>query len=150
MARRRRSVVTIDRALFMRRFLPIRCSLLCFASMPKEHFRARRPSSFAEVFGGPADYSKLHGGHAAMIRHHLGKGNHRTATATLGRPPTGDGRRTAAAGRSGISFRAGRVSGMGFRGWQSSIRLCRPRRRSLSYPCRSWNWGVPGGPYQPE
>jgi len=44
-----------------------------FASMPKEHFE-HVAQFIAEVFGGPADYSALHGGHAAMIRHHLGKG----------------------------------------------------------------------------
>src|SRR5438270_11317817 len=44
-----------------------------FASMPKEHFE-HVAQFIAEVFGGPADYSKLHGGHAAMIRHHRGKG----------------------------------------------------------------------------
>ncbi len=26
-----------------------------------------------EVLGGPAEYSAEHGGHAAMIRHHLGR-----------------------------------------------------------------------------
>src|SRR5882762_8179882 len=44
-----------------------------FASMPKEHFQYVA-QFIAEVLGGPAEYSRRHGGHAAMIRHHLGKG----------------------------------------------------------------------------
>jgi hemoglobin len=43
-----------------------------FAHMSSEH--AAHVSAFiAEVFGGPADYSAQHGGHANMIRHHLGR-----------------------------------------------------------------------------
>jgi hypothetical protein len=41
--------------------------------MPKEHFQ-HVATFIAEVFGGPADYSANHGGHAAMIRKHLGRG----------------------------------------------------------------------------
>src|SRR3954453_23546323 len=44
-----------------------------FASMPREHFQ-HVATFIAEVLGGPADYTAHHGGHAAMIRHHLGKG----------------------------------------------------------------------------
>ena len=43
-----------------------------FAQMPREHFE-HVTDFIAEVFGGPADYSGKHGGHAAMIRRHLGR-----------------------------------------------------------------------------
>src|SRR5258707_12983007 len=44
-----------------------------FAHMPQEHFQ-HVAAFIGEVLGGPADYSAHHGGHAAMIKHHLGKG----------------------------------------------------------------------------
>lgn len=43
-----------------------------FAGMPREHFE-RVTDFIAEVFGGPTEYSAKHGGHAAMIRRHLGR-----------------------------------------------------------------------------
>jgi hemoglobin len=43
-----------------------------FARMSPAH--ASHVAAFlAEVFGGPTTYSAEHGGHAAMIRHHLGR-----------------------------------------------------------------------------
>jgi len=50
---------------------PLLASLL--AHMPQEHFQ-HVAAFIREVLGGPADYSANYGGHAAMIRHHLGKG----------------------------------------------------------------------------
>ena len=43
-----------------------------FAHMSAEH-PAHVAQFLGEVFGGPKAYSEQHGGHAAMIRHHLGK-----------------------------------------------------------------------------
>lgn len=43
-----------------------------FAGMSKEH-AAHVATFLAEVFGGPKAYSEKHGGHANMIRHHLGR-----------------------------------------------------------------------------
>lgn len=43
-----------------------------FARMSPAH-AAHVTAFLAEVFGGPAAYSAQHGGHAAMIRHHLGR-----------------------------------------------------------------------------
>jgi hemoglobin len=43
-----------------------------FAHMSPEHFQ-HVAQFIAEVLGGPADYSTLHGGHAEMIRHHLNR-----------------------------------------------------------------------------
>ena len=43
-----------------------------FAKMDPRH--AEHVAAFvAEVFGGPAEYSEHHGGHANMIRRHLGR-----------------------------------------------------------------------------
>jgi hemoglobin len=43
-----------------------------FARMSPTH--ASHVAAFlAEVFGGPTTYSEEHGGHAAMVRHHLGR-----------------------------------------------------------------------------
>jgi hemoglobin len=43
-----------------------------FAHMDPAH--AKHVAAFiAEVLGGPADYSRHHGGHAHMIRKHLGR-----------------------------------------------------------------------------
>ena len=43
-----------------------------FARMDPEH--PQHVAKFlAEVFGGPKAYSDAHGGHAEMIRHHLGR-----------------------------------------------------------------------------
>jgi hemoglobin len=43
-----------------------------FAHMSPEH--VKHVAAFvAEVFGGPATYSKQHGGHPAMIHHHVGR-----------------------------------------------------------------------------
>src|SRR5882757_9427328 len=44
-----------------------------FRHMDPAHF-AHVAKFIAEVLGGPAEYSAQHGGHVAMIRHHLGKG----------------------------------------------------------------------------
>ena len=38
------------------------------------HHRAHVARFIAEVFGGPRTYSEDHGGHPAMIEHHVGKG----------------------------------------------------------------------------
>jgi hemoglobin len=43
-----------------------------FARMSPDHV-AHVGAFVAEVFGGPTAYSEHHGGHAAMIRHHLGR-----------------------------------------------------------------------------
>ena len=43
-----------------------------FGQMSAEH-PARVAVWLAEVFGGPADYTRLHGGHERMLRHHLGR-----------------------------------------------------------------------------
>nr|WP_218910749.1 group II truncated hemoglobin [Nocardioides thalensis] len=44
-----------------------------FADMGDDH-PAHVATWLAEVFGGPAEYTAHHGGHAGMARHHLGRG----------------------------------------------------------------------------
>ena len=43
-----------------------------FARMSPEHVE-HVGAFIAEVFGGPAEYSQRHGGHAAMVRKHAGR-----------------------------------------------------------------------------
>jgi hemoglobin len=43
-----------------------------FAGMSPDH-RTHVAAFVGEVFGGPPTYSERHGGHAAMIRHHVGR-----------------------------------------------------------------------------
>jgi len=119
-----------------------------FASMPKEHFE-HVAQFIAEVFGGPADYSKLHGGHAAMIRHHLGKGiteqqRQRWVALLL---ETADELRLP----GDPEFRSALVA---YLEWGSRLAVINsalpPETAVAELPMPSWNWGVPGGPYQPE
>jgi len=119
-----------------------------FASMPKEHF-VHVAQFIAEVFGGPADYSALHGGHSAMIRHHLGKGitepqRKRWVALLL---ETVDELQLP----GDPEFRSALVA---YLEWGSRLAVINsalsPDTVVTELPMPSWNWGVPGGPYQPE
>lgn len=118
-----------------------------FSAMPKEHFE-HVAQFIAEVFGGPADYSKLHGGHAAMIRHHLGKGitepqRQRWVGLLL---ETADELQLP----SDPEFRSALVA---YLEWGSRLAVINsalpPETAVADLPMPSWNWGVPGGPYRP-
>lgn len=125
---------------------PVIASL--FASMPEEHFQ-QVAQFIAEVFGGPTDYSILHGGHAAMIRHHLGKGiteqqrQHwvRLLLETADELKLPDD----------PEFRSALV---GYLEWGSRLAVINSRLPAETaveeMPMPEWNWGVPGGPYRPE
>ena len=52
-----------------------------FRNMDPAHFE-HVAQFIAEVLGGPADYSAQHGGHAAMIRHHVGSESPRNSDST--------------------------------------------------------------------
>lgn len=119
-----------------------------FASMPKEHFE-HVAQFIGEVFGGPEDYSKLHGGHAAMIRHHLGKGiteqqRQRWVALLL---ETADEMKLP----GDPEFRSALVA---YLEWGSRLAVINSALAAetvvseMAMP--SWNWGVPGGPYLPE
>ncbi|KQZ12323.1 globin [Mesorhizobium sp. Root554] len=117
-----------------------------FRHMSGDH-PAHVAAFIGEVFGGPAIYSDKLGGHAAMIRHHLG------------RHLTEDQRRQwialllDAADEVGLpddpEFRSALVA---YLEW--GTRLARLNSQDgadpeLNEPMPKWGWGVPGGPYQP-
>ncbi|MGE0281275.1 MAG: group II truncated hemoglobin [Rhizobiaceae bacterium] len=101
-----------------------------------------------EVFGGPKTYSEQHGGHPAMITHHLNR--HLTeeqrrrwiallidAADAVGLPDDPE-------------FRSAFVA---YIEW--GTRLARLNSQdgaapTLDEPMPQWGWGVPGGPYQPQ
>jgi hemoglobin len=122
-----------------------------FASMPQAHFQ-HVAQFLAEVLGGPADYSALHGGHAAhaeMIRHHLGKGiteqqRHRWVGLLL---ETADELQLPV----DPEFRSALVAYLEWGSRLAVINSALPADTAVAEaPMPAWNWGVPGGPYQPE
>ena len=119
-----------------------------FASRPEEHFQ-HVAQFIAEVFGGPTEYSALHGGHAAMIRHHLGKGITEEQRQHWVRLllETADELELP----SDPEFRSAFV---GYLEWGSRLAVLNsrlsPETAVEEMPMPSWNWGVPGGPYRPE
>jgi hemoglobin len=119
-----------------------------FAQMPQEHFQ-HVAAFIAEVLGGPADYSTLHGGHAAMIRHHLGKGITEQQRQHWVRLllETADELNLPA----DPEFRSALVAYLEWGSRLAVINSALPTGSEVSEaPMPSWNWGVPGGPYQPD
>ena len=119
-----------------------------FATMPKEHFQ-HVADFIGEVLGGPKTYSEQHGGHAAMVRHHLGKGiteeqRHRWVSLLL---ETVDELKLPA----DPEFRSALVAYLEWGSRLAVINSAEPVYTALdeSTPMPEWNWGVPGGPYQP-
>jgi hemoglobin len=118
-----------------------------FASMPKEHF-VHVAQFLAEVLGGPADYSALHGGHASMIRHHLGKGiteqqRRRWVDLLL---DTAD----ELAIPADPEFRSAFVAYLEWGSRLAVINSALPADTKVGDAAMpSWNWGVPGGPFKP-
>jgi hemoglobin len=119
-----------------------------FAGMPKEHFQ-HVADFIAEVFGGPQEYSERLGGHAGMIRHHLGRGiteqqRHRWVTLLL---ETADELNLPA----DPEFRSALVAYLEWGSRLAVINSALPPDTALdeSNPMPAWNWGVPGGPFQP-
>jgi hemoglobin len=118
-----------------------------FAHMPKEHF-AHVAQFIAEVLGGPAEYSAQHGGHAAMIRQHLGKGITEEQRQHWLRLllETADEMNLP----SDPEFRSALVAYLEWGSRLAVINSGLPQETSVeeaSMP--AWHWGVPGGPYQP-
>jgi hemoglobin len=116
--------------------------------MPPEHFQ-HVATFIGEVLGGPADYSAHHGGHAAMIRHHLGKGitdeqRKRWMTLLL---ETADEQGLP----SDPEFRSALVAYIEWGSRLAVINSALPTETKVDEaPMPSWNWGVPGGPYVPD
>lgn len=118
-----------------------------FRAMSGDH--PRHVAAFiAEVVGGPKTYSEQHGGHPAMIAHHLNR------------------KLTEAQRRRWIELLVDTADAVGlpddpeFRSAFTAYiewgtRLARinsnadPATVSKDEPMPAWGWGVPGGPYQP-
>lgn len=115
-----------------------------FAHMAPAH--AHHVAQFlGEVFGGPAAYSAEHGGHATMLRHHLGR--HLTAA-----------QRTRwvqllleSADEVGLpddpEFRSAFVA---YLEWGSRLALLNSQDGAtpvVDQPMPRWGWGEVGGPY---
>jgi hemoglobin len=119
-----------------------------FARMPAEHFQ-HVAEFIGEVLGGPADYSAHHGGHANMIRHHLGKGitdeqRKRWLQLLL---ETADEQGLP----SDPEFRSALVAYLEWGSRLAVINSALPSDAPVGdAPMPAWNWGVPGGPYQPD
>jgi hemoglobin len=100
-----------------------------------------------EVFGGPPCYSRDHGGHPAMIRHHLGRRlteEHRRRWVALLLRAADE-----VALPDDPEFRAAFV---GYVEWGSRLAVLNSRdgapEADPNAPMPTWNWGPPGGPWQ--
>jgi hemoglobin len=119
-----------------------------FRNMDPAHFE-HVAKFIGEVLGGPAEYSAHHGGHVAMIRHHLGKGITEQQRQHWVRLllETADELNLP----SDPEFRSALVA---YLEWGSRLAVMNsalaPDTPIDEAPMPSWHWGVPGGPYQPE
>jgi hemoglobin len=119
-----------------------------FAGMPPEHFQ-HVAQFVGEVLGGPKEYSAHHGGHAAMVRHHLGRHlteeqRHRWVTLLL---ETADELELP----TDPEFRSALVAYLEWGSRLAVINSALPADTEIAeQPMPAWSWGVPGGPFQPE
>lgn len=134
-------------ALFGRFYERVRDDALLapiFAGMDPAHHK-HVAAFVAEVFGGPPTYSEQLGGHAAMVRKHLGKHLSEAArkrwmsllldTADELEVPTDP------------EFRSALV---GYLEWGSRLAVMNSQPGAEAVedaPMPVWNWGAPGGPY---
>ena len=116
-----------------------------FAAMSPDH--PRHVARFlAEVFGGPAEYSESHGGHAGMLAHHLARRltpPQRARWVSLLCETADD---------VGLpddpEFRSAFVA---YLEWGSRLALLNSQdgaAPALEAPMPRWGWGEVGGPYQ--
>jgi hemoglobin len=119
-----------------------------FRNMDPAHFE-HVAKFIAEVLGGPAVYSSQYGGHAAMIRHHIGKGITEQQRQHWVRLllETADEMNLP----SDPEFRSALVA---YLEWGSRLAVMNaalpPETHVEPAPMPAWGWGVPGGPYQPD
>ena len=117
-----------------------------FRGMSPDH--ATHVAAFvAEVFGGPAAYSERYGGHAAMIRKHLGKhladAQRKRWVALLLDTADEVGVPTDPEFRSAL---------VGYLEWGSRLAVInsQPGAEAVeNAPMPVWGWGPVGGPYEP-
>ncbi|WAX93375.1 group II truncated hemoglobin [Aminobacter sp. NyZ550] len=117
-----------------------------FRHMSGDH-PAHVAAFIGEVFGGPKDYSEAHGGHAAMISHHLN------------RHLTEEQRRQwialllDAADEAELpddpEFRSALVAYIEWGTRLAKLNSQDGAAPALHEPMPRWGWGVPGGPYVP-
>ncbi len=132
-------------AVFYRRVLADPLVGPVFAHMPPDH--PHHVAQFlAEVFGGPAGYSTEHGGHATMLRHHLGR--HLTpAQRTRWVQLLGEAADEIAL-PDDPEFRSAFVS---YLEWGSRLAVLNSQdgvAPVLDQPMPRWGWGEVGGPYR--
>lgn len=100
----------------------------------------------AEVFGGPPLYSEGHGGHAEMIRHHLGRRlteQQRSRWVQLLCECADEARLP-----DDPEFRS---AFMAYIEWGTRLAVLNSQPGATvtaDAPMPVWGWGVPGGPYQ--
>jgi hemoglobin len=116
-----------------------------FEHMSPEH--ATRVARFiAEVFGGPPAYSAARGGHATMIRQHLGR---RLTEAQRARWVQLLGESADAAGLpADPEFRS---AFMAYIEWGTRIAVLNSQPGAAAVedaPMPAWGWGEVGGPYR--
>lgn len=119
-----------------------------FRNMDPAHFEYVA-KFIGEVFGGPAEYSTQHGGHAAMIRHHLGKGITEEQRQHWVRLllETADELNVP----SDPEFRSALVAYLEWGSRLAVINSALPTDADIQdAPMPKWDWGVPGGPYRPD
>jgi hemoglobin len=117
-----------------------------FAHMNAEH--AQRVAWFiAEVFGGPNTYSDQRGGHATMVRQHLGRGLTEQQRVRWTRLLCD------CADEAGLpadpEFRSAFVA---YLEWGSRIAVVNSQPGEepvVEQPMPKWGWGEPGGPWKP-
>ena len=120
-----------------------------FERMAAEHPRHVK-MFLAEVLGGPKTYSEELGGHATMVRHHLGKAvteqqRQRWMQLLLA---TADELELP----SDPEFRSALVAYLEWGSRLAVINSALPETTGLDPHAAmpEWGWGVPGGPYLPD
>lgn len=117
-----------------------------FRNMSGDH-PAHVAAFIGEVFGGPKDYSEKHGGHPAMISHHLNRhlteAQRRQWIALL----------LDAADEVKLpgdpEFRSAFVAYLEWGTRLAKLNSQDGAEPDLHEPMPRWGWGVPGGPYVP-
>jgi hemoglobin len=116
-----------------------------FANMDPDH-QAHVAAFVGEVFGGPKAYSSDRGGHAAMVRRHMGRHltqDHRRRWMSL-LIETAD----AVGLRDDPEFRSAFV---GYLEWGTRLAVLNSQDGASEphpkTPMPSWNWGPTGGPW---
>jgi len=119
-----------------------------FASMSADH-PAHVAAFVGEVFGGPKTYSEKHGGHRAMVMHHLDR--HLTERQRRRWIELLVDAADAAGLPDDAEFRA---AFMAYVEWGTRLARINSTEAAAHVPAEepmpAWGWGVPGGPFRPD